>query len=221
MRRRALLLDAGNTVVFLDHGVVAALVGSTEAAIRGAERAAKDGYAAALAGGVGHEEGWRVFVRTLLEEAGVPGDVGAHIAALRRAHDELNLWRRVPPELPGALEDIRAAGWTVAIVSNSEGHLAELFDAVGLAGAFEAIVDSAHVGVRKPDPRIFELALEALDVRAEDAVYAGDVPEVDVEGARAAGIEAVLIDPYDDYPAFQGAPRLSGVRALVDMLLAR
>lgn len=215
--RRALLLDAGNTVVFLDHAAVGTIAGLSAAAVRDAEPEAKRRYAARLQESGDHEDGWRLFVRTLLETAGARGDLDVWVDRLREAHDELNLWRRVPDDLPRALRRIRETGWAVGIVSNSEGRLPELFDVVGLGDEFEVIVDSHNVGVAKPDPEIFHIALRALGVRAEDTVYAGDIPEVDVEGARAAGIEGVLIDPLGHYADF--SPRHASVAALVDTLL--
>lgn len=218
MTRRALLLDAGNTVVFLDHAAVAACVGGDSGAIRAAERVAKETYANDLNKGASHESGWRVFMKTLLTSAGIEGDLEERVDALEAEHERFNFWRRVPEDLKGALDDARSAGWVPAIVSNSEGRLGELFDQVGLEDAFEIIVDSANVGIRKPDPRIFQIALKALGIHAGNAIYAGDIPAVDVEGARDAGIRGFLIDPHDDFPNYADAPRLPSVRALVDSL---
>ena len=58
------------------------------------------------------------------------------------------------------------------------------------------IVDSTVVGVSKPDPRIFDIALDAMGVAPEDAWYAGDTPAFDVVGARAAGLRPFLVDPF-------------------------
>jgi putative hydrolase of the HAD superfamily len=58
------------------------------------------------------------------------------------------------------------------------------------------IVDSSVVGVEKPDPRIFTIALERLAEEPERAAYVGDFPDVDVVGARAAGLVAILLDPF-------------------------
>ncbi len=217
----ALLLDAGNTVVFLDMDAVAAVARAegidVEAArLLAVEGAAKRHYEAIVAGGAPHETGWRVYLTTLLCEAGVPRDAAASLVdPLRAAHDELNLWRRVPPELPAALDDARALGLRVAIVSNSEGRLPELFAHVGLGDAFELVVDSAHEGVRKPDPEIFRRALERMRVAAPRAIYAGDIPSVDVDGAHAAGMKAALIDPFDFYPEHTASPRFASVAELV------
>jgi len=70
----------------------------------------------------------------------------------------------------------------------------------GLAEFFEVACFSSHVGFRKPDPRIFRSALDALGVPANRAVFVGDEPEADIAGARAAGLRAVWIDRADRPP---------------------
>ncbi|MFW6051106.1 MAG: HAD family hydrolase [Myxococcota bacterium] len=217
----ALLLDAGNTLVFLDHAAVSHVLAQEGVRVPPArllrgEGRAKRQYTGFLRGGGSHEAGWFQLVAGMLREAGAPPErVDPLTRRLREVHDELNLWRRVPEGLPEALERARRAGIRLAVVSNSEGKLPALFERVGLAGLFEAVVDSSLEGVRKPDPEIFRRALGRLDVRAEQACYAGDLPEVDVEGARAVGMHAVLVDPFGFYDDYTGAPRVSGVAELV------
>lgn len=224
MTLRALLLDAGNTVVFLDTRAVAD-VARTEGVdvdasrLSAVEGAAKRIYEKRLAAGGSHESGWRLYLTTLLSEAGVAPDRAASlIDPLRAAHDALNLWRRVPEDLPGALERARALGLRIGIVSNSEGKLDALFEHLGLADAFEIVVDSAHEGIAKPDPAIFHRTVERLGVAPHEALYAGDIPSVDVDGALNAGLEAALIDPFDFYPEHARSPRYPSVAALVDRL---
>jgi putative hydrolase of the HAD superfamily len=89
------------------------------------------------------------------------------------------------------------------VVSNSDGRVAEALEAAGLRGYFDVVVDSALVGVEKPDPAIFRAALEVLEVPPAEALYLGDLYDVDVLGAKAAGIPAVLLVP-------PGAPRPAG-----------
>ena len=227
----ALLLDAGNTVVFLDHDAVAALVADrlrmadgasiTGTDVRVAEAQAKRHYEALLAAGGAHEDGWTLFFVALFGALGVgEAEARAVIPGLRRAHDALNLWRRVPQGLPDALARARAAGLAVGIVSNSEGKLDALFAHVGLGDAFACVVDSALEGVRKPDPEIFRRALARVGVPASRAIYVGDLPSVDVDGARAAGLSAVLVDPFGHYGAYTDAPRVASVVEVVDALLA-
>lgn len=222
----ALLLDAGNTVVFLDMEAVSAVARLHDVVVDAArqlavEGAAKRHYERLLAGGAAHETGWRLYLTTLLCEAGVARAAAeALIDPLRAAHDELNLWRRVPSDLPAALEEARGLGLRVAIVSNSEGRLPELFAHVGLGDAFELVVDSAHEGVRKPDPEIFRRALDRLGIGAAGAMYAGDIPSIDVDGAHAAGMKAALIDPFDFYPDHASSPRFASVAELVSAIAA-
>ena len=59
------------------------------------------------------------------------------------------------------------------------------------------MIDSGAVGVSKPDPRIFQIALDAIGVAAADSWYVGDMPGIDVVGARAAGLWPIVMDPYD------------------------
>jgi putative hydrolase of the HAD superfamily len=222
-----LLLDAGNTIVFLDTEAVASVarahgVEVDPTRLRGVEGAAKRRYEATLAAGASHEAGWRLYLETLLREAGVEAiRAGALIDPLRAAHDELNLWRRVPDDLPEALALARSLSLRVGVVSNSEGRLDELFRHVGLGDAFEVVVDSAHEGVRKPDPEIFWRATRRMGVDPSAAIYAGDIPSVDVDGALGAGLRAALIDPLEFYPAHARSPRFASVAELVRALGAQ
>jgi len=90
-------------------------------------------------------------------------------------------------------------------------------DAAGYRGAFEAVIDSHVVGVEKPDPAIFAIALEQIGSRPERAIFVGDVPAVDVAGARAAGIAPVLLDRHDSFPDVD-APRIAALEELLPRL---
>jgi putative hydrolase of the HAD superfamily len=92
-----------------------------------------------------------------------------------------------------ALRAARAAGLKTVCVSNWDVSLPEVLSRCGLGELLDGVVTSAGAGARKPDPRIFEAALELAGCRAEEAVHVGDTPEEDVAGARAAGIPALLL----------------------------
>jgi putative hydrolase of the HAD superfamily len=79
------------------------------------------------------------------------------------------------------------------------------------------VVDSHVVGVEKPDPEIFRIALERMDAPAESAVFLGDVPSVDIVGAHAAGIAPILLDRHDLYGDL-GERRVRSIRELPAML---
>jgi putative hydrolase of the HAD superfamily len=99
-----------------------------------------------------------------------------------------------------ALEALRAGGHRVAIVSNWDCSLGDWLEPSGLIELVDDVVTSASVGAAKPDPAIFGRALELLGADARDAVHVGDSLDKDVEGARAAGIRAVLLARAGDPP---------------------
>jgi len=103
-------------------------------------------------------------------------------------------------------------------VSNSNGTVEEGLTALGLRALLDGVIDSAVVGVEKPDPGIFRHALELAGARPERVVHVGDLHAVDVLGARAAGLHAVLLDPYGDWDDVDCA-RTADLPALVQALL--
>lgn len=100
-------------------------------------------------------------------------------------------------DVPDSLRELRAAGVKLAVVSNWDVSLADVLDDLGVARLLDFTLTSAQVGAAKPDPAIFLHALEKLEVPASDAVHVGDSPALDLVGAEAAGIEAILIHRGD------------------------
>ena len=94
------------------------------------------------------------------------------------------------------LEYLQSAGFKLAIVSNWDTPLDPLTERLGIADYFDAIVASHDARVRseKPDPHIFNYALAAVGVSAEDAVHVGDTYQADIVGARDVGIRPILLD---------------------------
>jgi putative hydrolase of the HAD superfamily len=107
---------------------------------------------------------------------------------------------RVFPDVAPALERLRGRGLRLLVVSNWDCSLPEWLERAGIAGLVDGAVASATVGIAKPSPAIFMVALDALGVAPGEAVHVGDSVESDVEGARAAGIRPVLIVRYGDGP---------------------
>lgn len=114
------------------------------------------------------------------------------------------------------LAELKAQGYRVALVSNYA-HAGVIRDALGRLGLrehFDALVVSGDVGYLKPHPRIFEVALEALDVAPHEAVMVGNDLECDVAGARKAGIRSI----WTPYPRVSPAPRHPEADAVVERL---
>jgi putative hydrolase of the HAD superfamily len=109
---------------------------------------------------------------------------GALLAALRF---------RAYPDAEPALRSLRRAGLRLVVVSNWDVSLRDRLEETGLAPLVDGAVASAGFGRAKPDPAIFARALELAGVPAAAALHVGDSPVEDVEGARAAGLRAVLV----------------------------
>jgi putative hydrolase of the HAD superfamily len=194
---RAVLFDAGNTLVFLDYARLANEVGSALGLPLTSERLAGEVSAASrameLARGSDQQRA-AAYLEALFLLGGVPQERLDEVrTCLHRMHRERHLWSSVAERSAQSLQKLRDAGLKLGVVSNSDGRVEQALEAAGLLSYFDVVIDSALVGVEKPDPRIFHAALDALGVSPGEALYVGDLYEVDVVGARAAGMEAVLL----------------------------
>jgi HAD superfamily hydrolase (TIGR01509 family) len=160
-----------------------------------------------------------VYLETLFTLAGVPSErLGEVRTCLAQLHQERHLWSATAAGTRTTLERLRAAGLRLGVVSNSDGRVEAALTAAGLRDCFEVVLDSALFGAEKPDPAIFRAALKALGVAPDEALYVGDLYEVDVLGARAAGIEAILLLP-ETAAVPPGVRRVASLVALADQLL--
>ena len=217
------LLDAGGVLLDLDYDYLRRLlaargcvVSKDELAVLEARARVEIEHRVRDGGRVG--EAWRDYFRSILGRAHVPVDHHESIVdSLWEAHHRVGLWTVA---IPGAVETVRGLrrrGYRVGVVSNAEGRVETDLASAGFEGLLETVVDSHHVGIEKPDPGIFAIALERLGSRAESTIFVGDVPAVDLDGARAAGIFPLLLDRHDLYPKVD-APRLRRIHDLRDWL---
>lgn len=169
---------------------------------------------------------WRAYLDGYMTECGTPDELREEVHLhLDSEFADASLWMR---ELPGSRAGLRAlseTGTRLGIVSNADGMIGQRLAELeilqvgpGVGVAVECVIDSGAVGVMKPDPRIFHLALEAMDISATDAWYVGDMPGIDVVGARAAGLFPVVMDPYQfhldaDYSRVSSLTELAGLVA--------
>jgi putative hydrolase of the HAD superfamily len=102
-----------------------------------------------------------------------------------------------------SLRRLAEAGYKLAVVSNASGRVAEELEVAGVCSLsdqalprVEIIVDSHLVGIEKPNPSIFHIAVDALDVSPERAIFVGDTVKFDVDGAIAAHLHPVHLEPF-------------------------
>lgn len=218
---RAVLLDALGTLLWLEppapalrdwlrarHGIEVAEAAADRAmaaeisyyrahVLDGGDRAALDDLRSRCAA---------VMVEALGEEAAGLGPEEAREALLGA------LRFRPYPDAHGALERLRGAGMRLVVVSNWDVSLHDRLAETGIAERVDGAVASAEVGAAKPHPAVFARALAVAGVPERAAVHVGDSLHEDVEGARAAGIEPILLCRAGDPPG--GVHTIASLREL-------
>lgn len=138
---------------------------------------------------------WRRYLDRVCEHLGTPHPSRFAAAELYHRFGQAEAWR-VYPEVPETLRALSRLGLAMAVVSNWDERLPPLLDELGIGRWLDAVVVSSQVGVEKPHPGIFLHAAELLGVAPGETVHVGDSLRDDVEGALAAGMEALhLVRP--------------------------
>ncbi len=153
----------------------------------------------------GKEESWywMKYDDLLFKELGIDGDGEMLMKAIHGRFHELlpkaESWVAYPDTKP-VLKDLKKRDLKLGMVSNATDLLRRVLDSLELTQYFEFIIISEEVGVRKPSKKIFQLAINEAGTSPNRTVYVGDKLAVDVQGAKRAGMNAVLIDRDDAFP---------------------
>ena len=143
----------------------------------------------------------------------------------------LDLYRRslVPrPGIVDTLAALRSAGFRIGLVSNASAQTNELWLETPMAPLVDAPVFSCEAGMSKPDPRIYHLALEGLELTADTCLFVGDGGSGELEGARRVGLHLVLIqvpgddldDPHRPEAKEWRGPTVSAISEVLDLVTA-
>lgn len=117
-------------------------------------------------------------------------DADGLAAQLFEHYADAAAWR-LRPGVAETLARLDADGLRIGVVSNFDLRLSGILQGLGILDFMDCLMLPALCGARKPDPRIFEAALEALGLPAGSVVFVGDDPDEDLAGARAAGLTAI------------------------------
>jgi putative hydrolase of the HAD superfamily len=204
----AILFDAGGILLLPDPTVLGPLLAyhGGDPSIAAHRRAHYAGMAAKSAAG-SLEGFWHDYNEAYVRSVGVPEDDVELAAIVLERTRNAHTWRWPIPESVRAIQALHAAGVPIGVVSNASGQIAEVLARSGVCQVGEGsctpmrvIIDSHVVGVAKPDPKIFDFALEHFPgVERECIAYVGDSVTMDIGGARAAGLHPILLDPHDDH----------------------
>jgi putative hydrolase of the HAD superfamily len=141
---------------------------------------------------------WHAFTEEIFIRMGGPREIASECATeIERGWEVSENFELYEDVLP-VLEDLRTHGLKLGLVSNGIRDLSAFVAHHRLN--VDVIVDSRTHGFVKPHPTIFEAALERLEARADEAAMVGDSIEEDVEGARALGMHAILVDRDGRHP---------------------
>jgi putative hydrolase of the HAD superfamily len=216
--RRVIFFDVGNTLLFPNRTtILAPLANGRRPNLerwQALERKTKREFDQQLLNGSMEHSFWWIFHTYLLEGLGAVDD-GVRNVLIQNTQISAN-WDQVLPDTREALDRIRRH-YRIAVISNADGKIDEILARCGIADCFESVTDSGIVGFEKPRAEIFEAALRAMQARAEESLYVGDVYSVDYVGARNAGMEAVLFDVAGAYRE-QKLPRVESLRELESWL---
>ncbi|MGH2736794.1 MAG: HAD family hydrolase [Actinomycetota bacterium] len=144
---------------------------------------------------------WRLVYQGFLKELGFT-DEELREALLERFSDKASYM--LFDDALSTLHELRDAGYRLGLISNFEQWLEERLIELEVGHLFDTSVISGYVRIEKPDPRIYELALEQSGVDASRAVHVGDSVSMDVEPAASVGITTVLLDRTGRYPDVPG-----------------
>lgn len=181
-----------------------------------AEVAARQAAGEERWGGADGERGfWRRFVEKAYHRLG-GGEFPEPLLDELIAHFRQEQHWVVYPEVRDVLARLRDLGLSLHVVSNWDSSLPGLLDRLGLTPAFDNVVVSALVGVSKPEKGIFDVALGLAGVGPEEGLHVGDSPTDDYEGARRAGLAALLLDRAGYAP--ESMETIRSLSELVDRL---
>jgi HAD superfamily hydrolase (TIGR01509 family) len=214
-----IFFDVGNTLLFPDHEKTLAPlwqrgVRPTNTQLNSAERVARQEMDLLVSRTRKvDQQYWETYYAHLLQAVGVK-DISLRLELVSLARTSSN-WSRMRP---GTTQVLKALGesYRLAVISNSDGHMAERLAGVGLGSYFEQVVDSGKVGHEKPAPQIFQAALDAMSVVAQRALYVGDIYSVDYLGAKVVGMHAMVMDVAGVY----ATRNLSRIESLEDLCTA-
>jgi putative hydrolase of the HAD superfamily len=160
---------------------------------------------------------WIGFYRQVLAGLGHQDD-GRQVAEVLFAAFSDPAGYRLFDDVRPALEALAGRGLRLGVVSNFEPWLEDVLALQGVDHLFATVAISGKLGVAKPDPEIFQVALKEVGAEPEATVHVGDQPVNDVAAARAVGITPVLIDRFDRHPDPDGTHRVEDLLGLVRLV---
>lgn len=157
------------------------------------------------------------YQKVLLKEAGIQAServVLGLLGMMRKAEMNLVLFDDVMP----AIKDLKTRGLVLGLISNVDRDIAPLLNELGLASLLQVVVTSQDAGFNKPHPGIFVKALTQAKMQPAEAMYVGDHYQVDVLGAKGAGMKGILLDRSGHFKGPTDSPKVQSLSQIADYL---
>ncbi len=227
---RAILFDAGNTLIHPSppveeiYGRELAADGARfsreeldSALTRVWEEVHAEGKSNRYGGVRGEGAFWGLFVNRVRFRLDGGSVSSACFERLGKHFRDASSWAPYP-EVADTLDGLDRRGLLLGIVSNWDSHLPKLLAGLGLAHRFREVAVSAIEETGKPDPEIFRRVCARLDLSPADCLHVGDSRREDFEGARAAGLRALLLDREGRHSDIPPADRISSLTEIENRL---
>jgi putative hydrolase of the HAD superfamily len=155
---------------------------------------------------------------TVLKEAGINAEekvVLKLLGMMQQAHMGLVVYEDALP----VLTDLKQRWLVTGLISNIEKSMNETIQKLGIAAKLDIIVTSLDAGAAKPDPAIFQYALKKVNVLPSESIYVGDQYQVDMAGAKAAGMQGILLDRVGYYRQKLDCPKIKSLNEIVSYIV--
>ncbi len=157
---------------------------------------------------------WRELVHEIFSHLGGVEDFETFFTELYDTFARPECWKLYPGTLE-VLSAVQKKGKKTGIISNWDSRLLSICEGMELNQYFDFVIASAVFGASKPSPRIFEEALRRAGVQPHEAVHIGDSFEDDIKGARAIGMNAILIERHPQHRKLEQVETIHDLRELI------
>jgi len=158
------------------------------------------------------------YQRIVIKTAGIEADekvIFKLLGMMQQAKMDLVLFDDTLP----VLTDLKQRGLVTGLISNIEKNMDDAIQKLGIASKLDVIVTSLEAGAAKPHPEIFQYAMSKAKVQPAESIYVGDQYQVDMAGAKAAGMKGILLDRTDYYQTILDCPRIKNLKELIKYIV--
>jgi putative hydrolase of the HAD superfamily len=157
------------------------------------------------------------YHRNILKEAGLTAGENVIMGLLSGGlQAKMNL--ALFDDVLSTLDALKKRGLKLGLISNIERNMTGALDELGLSPRLDVVVTSQDAGANKPQPEIFQFALRKAGLGPAEAIYIGDQYQVDIIGARGAGMKAILIDRAGYHEDITDCPRIRSLTEVTKYL---